>query len=55
MRELGKLDAALGRDGSALCRDVLANRMFIEQVAAVRGMKSQRDIDRQLQSPAQSP
>lgn len=38
IKEIIRLERVLGLEGSALVRDVLAERMFIEQCAATRGM-----------------
>lgn len=43
--ELKTIAHILGTEGYGLLRDVLGNRMFVEQVAAARGVGSQRGID----------
>lgn len=44
-RKLAKWDRALGQDGSAIVRDILAERRSIEQVAARRGECSRTALD----------
>lgn len=39
-----KARGVLGQPGFVLCREVLCERKFIEQVASERGLKSQRDV-----------
>lgn len=39
-----KLELALGKEGASIVRDFLAQRMFIEQIAAKRRMSGDREI-----------
>lgn len=41
IKEIIRLEKALGMEGAALTRQVLANRMFIDQIAEQRGMCDQ--------------
>ncbi len=45
MRKLISLDRALGIDGCAIIRDVLADRLSMEQVAARRGAVSRQLVE----------
>lgn len=45
MREIIRLDRALGQEGCALIRDVLVDRLGMEQVAARRGECSARAVN----------
>jgi hypothetical protein len=44
-RQLAHVRSTLGKVGYDLCRSVLADRMFMEQIAAAAGQVSQRSID----------
>ncbi len=44
-RELARLDRALGIEGCAIVRDVLAFRRFIDEVARRRGLEGRGDRD----------
>lgn len=44
-KELARLDRALGVEGCALVRDVLAHHRFMDEVARRRGLGTQRDND----------
>lgn len=44
-KELARLDLALGKEGCAIVRDVLAYRRFIDEVARRRGLEGRSDRD----------